>query len=227
MAITSLGIFGYLSAAYQEDSISLVEIKTKIVEYDQQINYKNSRLSQIENDIVRTPASYITKRMELKSQYQPELTQLQSDIKELMNKKTDLKLKEIHTKAHIGPIIYIAEVLDKSIDDAILYIVFLIMIVFDPLAIGLTIGYNSIIVKRQIEHDLLMPNEIGSEPEPSMEPDFNITKEKNKQKKYIENMSKDSMILYKNKLLSYNRVLTPQEKRELQLINVFLDGESR
>lgn len=216
MAITSVGIFGYLSAAYQADSMDLVKIEQTIQLKQEDLNYKKQQLDRIQKDIDRTPASYVTKRMELQERYKPELQQLEADIEKINKEIYDNKNKLIHTQAHIGPIIYIAKTFDKSPDDAILYIVILIMLVFDPLAIGLTICANKISMKNR---ELLSKENDSPQ---KKEVDKPISPEEIHRSR-IENMSFDSMIMYKNKLLSHNRTLTDSEKTDLKLINKILE----
>src|SRR5690606_32473555 len=58
--------------------------------------------------------------------------------------------QQLEIEAHTGPIIYIAKALDKGIDEAVLWMILLIIFVFDPLAIALTIGANIALTKRHL-----------------------------------------------------------------------------
>jgi len=54
-------------------------------------------------------------------------------------------INEVHT----GPIIYIAKVFSFDTDYATKWMIILIMFVFDPLAVALTIAFNTTIEQRQ------------------------------------------------------------------------------
>lgn len=169
MVITSAGIFGYLTAAYQKDSIPLEEINETITLYQEQLAYNKGEVEKIDEDISRVSSNYITKRMELIDKYAPKKAKHETKIDQLTEDIQELKLKKIHTESHIGPIMYVGEMFDITPTEAIKYMVFLIMFVFDPLAIGLTLGINVIIKgKRKIELD----DDIEVEDEPKPEPEL-------------------------------------------------------
>ena len=88
MVITSAGIFGFLSAAYQQDILPLEQNKQQVVlllhEKDEIQNLKSERLErrkQIDNDIASLPNNYVKGRQRLMKSYGPELKQIRDDIK--------------------------------------------------------------------------------------------------------------------------------------------------
>lgn len=142
MIITSGGIFGFLTAAYQKDTIDLKQQQELIVLYeDQKTSYQN-RLRGINQQIETVPESYVSKRMELIDTFESEKNDILMNIQDLDSKLIELKGNILTTEAKIGPIIYVAEVLEEDPDDAIFWFVLLLVCVFDPLAVSLTIATN-------------------------------------------------------------------------------------
>jgi hypothetical protein len=153
MVVTSLGIFGFLTAAYQTDSIGLKQQQEQIQLYEDQKRSYQERLNGINDDIARTGDNYITKRMELIDLYDEEKSRLINNIEETDSKILELRGQVLMTEAKIGPIIYVAEVLGENPDKATFWFVLIIIGVFDPLAIGLTLATNIALRKRQIEKE--------------------------------------------------------------------------
>lgn len=149
MLITSMGIFGFLSSGYQTDSLPLKQMEEQMILLEKEEQRIDARIIQIDEDIGRISANYITKRMELIEKYKPERESIGRRQKELSKEKYELSSNTIEQKAHTGPIVYIAESLGRPIDDAIKYMIYLIMFVFDPLAVVLTIAANIILRKKE------------------------------------------------------------------------------
>ena len=173
MLITSAGIFGFLSAAYQQDVLPIKQNEQQIAlltgEKEELERLKIERLErrkQIDADIASLPNNYITGRQRLMKSYGPELEQLRIDIASYTDqirqktlKISELKNATLEQEAHVGPIIYIAAAFDSEVDDATKWLILLIIFAFDPLAVVLTIGANMAILERKkqlghVEHGL-------------------------------------------------------------------------
>jgi len=162
MAITSVGIFGFLSAAYQQDTLPLKQKEQKILLLDSEkvevLGLKQERIDrkkQIDADIASLPNNYVTGRQRLLKSYGPELDQLRIDVAEYTNRLKEitieiqeLKSETLEQRVHTGPIIFIARVFDADIDEATKWLIMVIIFAFDPLAVALTIGANIAILKR-------------------------------------------------------------------------------
>lgn len=185
MLITSAGIFGFLSSAYQQDILpmKMVTQQIELLSHEKQEleNLKTERLDrkkQIDNDIANLPNNYVTSRQRLMTSYGDELDQLKKDIsqytvsiREKTLKIAELKNINLEKEAHTGPIIFIAKAFGQEIDDTTKYLILLIIFVFDPLAVILTIGANIAIVERKKQISIHQNEpEISSidEPEPTI-----------------------------------------------------------
>jgi hypothetical protein len=166
MAITSMGIFGYLSKAHIEHSTTLAPSVAKVEIYDEKIktlqatierNDKN--LSQydaaVDNIMGRSKdergaerANQIRKAQQKdRERIAAENARLQKEIQTLTEEKLPLSLEVRKAESDLGPIKYVAEVVygtqDRDIiDKAVRLVIFIIIIVFDPLAVLLLIAAN-------------------------------------------------------------------------------------
>lgn len=153
IAVTSAGIFGFLTAAYQVDNIGLEQQRTTIQLYEDQKVREEARLVRIDEQIAEVPETYVTKRMELIATFEPEKQAILDRITELDQKILNLKTEELKTEAKIGPILYVAEALDQDPDKSLIWFTLIIVLVFDPLAVSLTLMANIALEKRKKEKE--------------------------------------------------------------------------
>lgn len=180
MVITSAGIFGFLSAAYQQDTLPLKQNEQKITllenerkEITQLKQERLDRKKQIDKDIANLPNTYITARQRLMKSYGPELDQLKEDIanytnrmKEIIKEKHKLKTATLEQRVHTGPIIFIAkELFHDDVDEATKWLIFILIFAFDPLAVALTIATNQAFIDRNNEKGKKIGH-ISFQPEP-------------------------------------------------------------
>lgn len=163
MLITSGGIYGFLSAAYQQDKMPLEQVNQRIELLDAEYARKVDRLKQMDDTIASIGANYITKRLEEKEQQRPEREALSARINEIESEKLKLSQSKIETEAHIGPVIYMAQVFNKTPDQATNFLIMLFIFVFDPLAVALTISVNMLVSARK--------EQLGEQPNPDPDPD--------------------------------------------------------
>lgn len=176
MAVTSLGIFGFLSAGYQKDSVPIAQINQKLDTDQQEIDRLISRKKEIDQQIAKLPSNYVSSRQKLMSSFEPELKAIGPRIDELQKEIADYQTKKIDTEAHIGPIIYVAKVLNRQPDEAVFWFTLLIMSVFDPLAVALTLATNIAIKNRKdsSEKKSVVENSNVEEKEIQITPEVNL-----------------------------------------------------
>ena len=139
MAITSMGIFGYLSRAHIESNIvvgaNTVQLKT----------------IETQEKIARGKLDYLLARAKdpstASNKLDKQIQDTQTELTRLTKEKLPLMAEENKLTAEIGPIKYIAEIFyDKNdagfIDKAVRLVIFTIILVFDPLAVLLLIASN-------------------------------------------------------------------------------------
>lgn len=105
MTITSMGIFGYLSAAYQKSSIEYTVIQQKIIAMEDQKNYSKQKIDSSKkriDELIRVRESQETRMNntltnEYVSRNPLQLKQLQQQTSELIS-DTDKNIKEENAK---------------------------------------------------------------------------------------------------------------------------------
>ena len=146
VVITSAGIFGFLSNAYQGATASFEKESTALL-------YKQDRLDQLTEDkkflkeeleaaVDELPDNYRTAKRKLREEYQPKINQINEDMMNLKQEVGDLKIALVETGVDVGPAIFLARVFDTDVDTVVKYFIFMLIAVFDPLAVVLVISYN-------------------------------------------------------------------------------------
>ena len=144
--ITSAGIFGFLSNAYQGATIEFEKQSTTLL-------YKEDRLEQLEEDKVylkqelsqavnSLPDNFPTAKRKLREEYNPKVLELNDMILGIKQEIGDLKVGLIETGVDVGPAIYLARAFGTDIDTVVKFFIFILIFVFDPLAVSLVVAYQ-------------------------------------------------------------------------------------
>ena len=152
IGITSAGIFGYLSNAYQGATIAFEKQSTTLF-------YKEDRLEQLEEDkvylkeeleqsIASLPENYITAKRNLREEYNPKVLELNDQILSIKQDISDLKVELVESGVDVGPAIYLAKIFNTDIDTVVKFFIFILIFVFDPLAVMLVVAFNQALVLR-------------------------------------------------------------------------------
>jgi hypothetical protein len=149
MLITSTGIYGYLSAAYQAESAGGQQVTATLELKKQEQATLQQRKVQIDQQIAQLPTNNVRGRQQLMRQFAPEEKQIDEKLAKVNQEIQDLSQQQITSNAHIGPIVYIAKILGMDPDKAIAILICLVIFVFDPLAMLMTINTNIAIEKYQ------------------------------------------------------------------------------
>lgn len=153
MAITSMGIAGFLTAAYQKDTIPLEEMQQKIELFEEEQASLLERRKEIDLNISSVPADYVTAKQKLMREYEPERAKIDTRLQELTPELQELKTQEINVKAKVGPILFISEVFGQSPNKAVIWFIAALILVFDPLAVALTYACNVALEQRKNAKD--------------------------------------------------------------------------
>ena len=152
IGITSAGIFGYLSNAYQgatlefeKQSTELLTIEERIVQLDEDKVFLKEELSVAISEL---PDNYITAKRKLREEYNPQITQLNQELLEFKTRRADLEIQLVSTGVDVGPAIYLARTFGTDIDTVVKFFIFILIFVFDPLAVMLVVAYNQALILR-------------------------------------------------------------------------------
>jgi len=172
MVITSAGIFGYLSNAFQQQNLKLGQIEREISVFQTQITTNESEINrftaQITNlqQIRNSQEANISKIIERNGSTSRLSTMVRNADKEIsaisvkINTLTEknnknyeeinkIKNNNIETEREVGGFRFIAEAFNIELKNVVKFFIFLIVLVFDPLAIALIIAFNGLIGKKK------------------------------------------------------------------------------
>ena len=153
--ITSAGIFGYLSNAYQGATLVFEKETTTLF-------YKEDRLTQLEEDKIylkqeleqslsSLPENYITAKRKLREDYNPKVLLVNDEILSIKQEIGDLKVALIETGVDVGPAIYLARAFDTDVDTVVTFFIFILIFVFDPMALAMVIAWNTALGRKGFE----------------------------------------------------------------------------
>jgi hypothetical protein len=162
MAITSAGIFGYLSNAFQQQNIKLDQVAREIQVWQNKIDNSNQQIATLQGqqkDLSATQNSLITKgnvnsrllrsvdnRDRQSNTINKKINVLQDSIVAYNGYINDIKNNNIELEREVGGFRFVADAFGMSLNSVVKFFIFLIVIVFDPLAIALVIAFNQLVL---------------------------------------------------------------------------------
>lgn len=171
MGITSLGIFGFLTSAYQKSNVKIEIIDTKRLSIEtkkesllNEISVLNKRIETlnqiriVQEQRVQEAGNYKLPREQAYASIQnsnSEIDKSQEKIKniniELENINKELiELKTEETKStDIGTLKFVSKLFNVSTETIVKWFTFIIVLVFDPLAVCLVLAYNNIVINNK------------------------------------------------------------------------------
>ena len=153
MIITSSGAAGYLSAEFQKAIIPTKGSEIMVNSMTEEKSKLESRKVEIDKQISQLPPENVRGRQKLQKQFAGELEHLNSRIVAIDQELPKLQMQQVDVNAHAGPILYIAQAFDTTVEQAVKYVILLIIFVFDPLAVALIIAGNFLLDQRKKERD--------------------------------------------------------------------------
>ena len=162
MFITSMGIFGFLSKAHIEQttitsdkSLEISSVQSEIERHKKDIFRAEQSLQLLDNALIKyTDLGAVTKGLNARKEQQGERDELNESIQSATDKiatltktKYGLQKQQLQIQSEVGPIRYIAELIygessQSVLEDAVRWVIIIIVFVFDPLAVLLLISAN-------------------------------------------------------------------------------------
>jgi hypothetical protein len=166
--LTSMGIFGFLSKAHMDQGITSGDSQAKLALYDEKIKTQRDNIelarkaltqmdNQVDQRLNRGDSENSAERaVQIRRQQAGERTKLQKDIGEaqkeiakLNEERAPIAAENRKIEAEVGPIKYIAALIygdttdNNTLESAVRWVIILLVIVFDPLAIALVLAANA------------------------------------------------------------------------------------
>jgi hypothetical protein len=190
MIITSMGIFGFLSKAHNDQNLVSGDVQSKIAIYDEKIktakdniDANRKALKQMDEAVDQVmgrssdekgaeKAVAIRKSQQKeRTRLQAEITTEQKNISQISEERAPIAAEVRKVEAEVGPIKYIAKFLygehgadENMLEQAVTWIIILIVVVFDPLAVIMLLAAQMTFGWRNENKE--EPPEVNNEPFP-------------------------------------------------------------
>jgi hypothetical protein len=234
MLLTSMGIFGFLSKAHLDQAIPTGEVSSKVYILDDKIKYqkdiiiRNQKTIKQLDDLVEqsigrtTDEKGIDKATDLRRKQEGQRNKLVSEIDKAQTAVNNLTkerepiardLRKI--EAEVGPIKYIAALIygdkidDNLLEKAVRFVIIIIVLVFDPLAVMMLIAWNREIALSS-ETPPTLPNK------PTITPSPDILNKVSEVKSEIKEKLKNMLSFSANKLFRDGNAYLERKRKERQ-----------
>ena len=161
MLITSAGIFGYLSNAFQQQNLKLQQVDREIAVYSTKITTNDTQIGQLSAQLGQLSAtqgqlldkgkvnSRLLRSIDNKDKQTTQINKKISDLQSENAKNNDeinkIKVTNLDLEKEVGGFRFVAEAFGVELKNVVKFFIFLIVIVFDPLAVALIIAFNGLI----------------------------------------------------------------------------------
>jgi cell division protein FtsL len=161
MLITSAGIFGYLSNAFQAQSLQLQQVDREIAVHQTKIDQNTTQITQLSTQITEFNTNQgkildggkvnsrlirsIDNRDKQISKINDKISDLQIENAQETEKINQIKIANLDLEKEVGGFRFVAEAFGIELKNVVKFFIFLIVIVFDPLAVALIIAFNGLI----------------------------------------------------------------------------------
>jgi hypothetical protein len=232
MLITSAGIFGYLSNAFQQQNIKLQQIDREILVFQTKIDQNNSQIEQLSTQINESNKNQTTilgkgkvnnrllRSIDNKDRQigkiNDKISKLQEDNAKNNEEINKIRLNNLDLEKEVGGFKFVAQAFDVELDKVVKWFMFLIVFVFDPLAIALVLALNKLLKENKPKTE---------ENEPLVEKNYEIYGDSGKIASINEILSvnvenNQQMGLYEppfdNPLIDNEEIFTEEDKKALE-----------
>ena len=161
MLITSAGIFGYLSNAFQQQNIKLQQVDREILVFQTKIDQNITQIEQLSTQISESNKNQTTilgkgkvnnrllrsidNRDRQIGKINDKIAKLQEDNAKNNEEINKIRLNNLDLEKEVGGFKFVAQAFDVELDKVVKWFMFLIVFVFDPLAIALVLALNKLL----------------------------------------------------------------------------------
>jgi len=187
MLITSMGIFGFLSKAHNDQNLVSGDVTSRIAIYDEKIktakdniDANRKALKQMDEAVDQvmgrsSDEKGAEKAVQIRRSQQKERARLQSEITAeqkviatVSEERAPIAAEVRKVEAEVGPIKYIAKFIygehgadENMLEKAVTWIIVLIVVVFDPLAVIMLLGAQMTFAWKREEQNPATPASIN------------------------------------------------------------------
>jgi ABC-type Co2+ transport system permease subunit len=167
MIITSAGIFGYLSNAFQQQNIKLEQVQREIDVWNNKITSNNQQITNFTTQLTSLQSNQgkildngkvnnrllrsVDNRDKQTNKISDKISELQGENVKYNEEINKIKDKNIDLEKEVGGFRFVAESFGVPLKSVVKFFIILIVVVFDPLAIALVIAFNQLVMKKEEE----------------------------------------------------------------------------
>jgi cell division protein FtsL len=164
MLITSAGIFGYLSNAFQAQSLQLQQVDREIAVHQTKIDQNNTQITQLSTQITEFNSNQgkildggkvnsrlirsIDNRDRQIAKINDKISILQTENAQETEKINQIKIANLGLEKEVGGFRFVADAFGIELKNVVKFFIFIIVIVFDPLAVALIIAFNGLVAPK-------------------------------------------------------------------------------
>ncbi|ASV44210.1 hypothetical protein PBI_SCTP2_195 [Salicola phage SCTP-2] len=161
MAVTSIGVFGFLSSSYLEHRTDQSVVQNQMERIDSKIERQKTKLERNEKVIDNLDqayeqyldVNYISKALKKRKEQKKEreavkqrIREIEERLSQLRDDKANIHSKQQSVESQVGPIKYFAIAVygksEDSIDKAVRLLIILLIIILDPFAVTILVCAN-------------------------------------------------------------------------------------
>jgi hypothetical protein len=178
MLITSAGIFGYLSNAFQQQNLALQQVDREILVHSTKIKQNEDQIKQLSIQITESNTNQgkildngkvnsrllrsVDNRDKQISKLNDRIAKLQEENAAENDSINKIKTDNISIEKEVGGFRFVAEAFGVELNSVVKFFIILIVIVFDPLAVALIISFNQLTMNGRKKEE---EDEVESKPE--------------------------------------------------------------
>jgi hypothetical protein len=177
MLITSAGIFGYLSNAFQQQNLQLQQVDREILVHSTKIKQNEDQIKQLSTQITESNTNQgkildngkvnsrllrsVDNRDKQISKLNDRIAILQKENASENDSINKIKTDNISIEKEVGGFRFVAEAFGVELNSVVKFFIILIVIVFDPLAVALIISFNQLTMNgRKKEEEESKPEDL-------------------------------------------------------------------
>jgi hypothetical protein len=233
MLITSAGIFGYLSNAFQAQSLKLQVVDREIAVYQTKIDQNTTQITQLSTQITESNTNQgkildggkvnsrllrsIDNRDKQIGKLNDKIAILQQENAKNTEKINEIKLQNLDLEKEVGGFRFVAEAFGMELKNVVKFFIFLIVIVFDPLAVALIIAFNGLVSDKKRKQKEILVEMMENDQKLGLYEVYGDTKED-----IVENISQNTEDSGKNPTLEVENevILEKNQQKEEEMPNL-------
>jgi len=234
MLITSAGIFGYLSNAFQAQSLQLQQVDREIAVHQTKIDQNTAQITQLSTQIseFNTNQSKILDAGKVNSRLirsidnrdkqiakiNDKISNLQTENAQETEKINQIKISNLGLEKEVGGFRFVAEAFGMELKNVVKFFIFLIVIVFDPLAVALIIAFNGLVSDKKRKQKEILTEMMENDEKLGLYEVYGDTKEDivENNLQNIEDSEKNLPIEEESEIIVENSLPTEEESLNLK-----------